>query len=157
MLNIISWQGYWTNLALTSTDYYAVVCFLYYRNDDFTIIIPKEIKGAVILLASPAVTSYRMKQNQSATAQEGGPSTIDYQDFIRACIDKLAAFSEESERAKAVKAKFIFPAQCMLSKYPSLKGSSFQKLISNLIVLESEHTCSLHLREEDLFQVCLNE
>lgn len=156
MLSNISWQGYWITLALLCAGYYAVIYLLYYRND-FSIIISKKNKGVFIPSAPAAVASFLKGQGRSATNSKSDMADPGSDGMVQACIDELAAYFEESRKAKVVKEEYLYSVQRILSKYPALKGSVFQEPLSKLIVSEAKHTCSLHLHDEDVFHVWLNE
>jgi hypothetical protein len=77
--------------------------------------------------------------------------------MVYACMDELSAYFQSSKGTKVVKEEFVFAVQKILSKYPSLKSSEFKEAVSNLIVSEAFHNCSIHLEEEDLFHVWLEK
>jgi hypothetical protein len=158
MFNTITWQGYWTTLALLSAGYYLFIYLLYYRKD-FKISFPKQ-KVAIKPSSVPAASaSFVTEQNELSLDTDEANAVETYADsderMVYACMDELSAYFESSKGTKVVKEEFVFAVQKILSKYPSLKSSEFKEAVSNLIVSEASHNCSIHLEEEDLFHVWL--
>lgn len=57
---------------------------------------------------------------------------------------------EAAEKKKLVKEELLFALQQIINTYPHLKGTFFQKDISNLIAAECENHCSIHLNAEEM-------
>ena len=130
MINNISWQSYWVTLALISTGYYLIIYLLYFRND-FKILFHRKPPEAIALVRPsppPEESSARL---------------------IESCMDEINAFFEQARRNKCVKEELIYSLQVLLKKYPSLKNSEYKESLSNVIVAQCEHICSVHVSEDE--------
>ena len=161
MLNNITWQGYWTILALLSAGYYLVIYFLYYRKD-FKIENPKRGASTKHATTSAAMASFMQAHNAAVPMNEqdvvdfGAPDEKAEQ-IVYACMDELNAFLEGVKSAKCAKPEFLYAVQKILSKFPDLKNSQFKDSISQVILSEAAHHCSIHLSEEDMVHVWLEK
>lgn len=159
MLNNISWQGYWTTLALLSAGYYLVIYLLYYRSD-FKIIFPRkgqqrnsgDVFTAVINTGNPT-TQPSSIQNDGNDFEK--PPIDSEEGIVYHLMDEVTAYFEESRKSRCVKEELLYAVQRILSKYQTLKGSKYQESINNVIVSEAEHLCSIHISSEEIAGVWL--
>ena len=161
MLNNISWQGYWTTIALLTTGYYLSIYLLFFRTDfkilyrgkatnnensiDFT---NSNIKRQDVSTQSPTINDFDEFQSPEVGSEEA---------VVYACIDELDAFFQESKKAKCLKSELISSLQIILKKYPTLKGSGYKASLTNVIVGQCEHICSIHLDADDVVRVWSGE
>lgn len=160
MFNAISWQSYWLTLALLSAGYYGVIYLLYYRSD-FKIWVHRRssLDGAPF----PGVATTQEGQpgsgNQPSLFEEDGSSDFQFPEggsaeaVVYNCMDELTAFFVQAKRKKWAKAELVQALRGILLKYPSLKNSSYRESLSNVIVTQCEHHCSIHLSAEDKVRV----
>ncbi len=146
MLNNISWQGYWLTIALFTAGYYLIVYLLYFRKD-FKIVFPdkRSLNGKTISQEEGTTKSF-----ETATSDQA-------EHLSDACLDEIHAYFHQAKRSKCVKEELLYALQRILSKYPSLKTTSYQDSITTIIRSESEHICSIHLSAEEVLQVWLDE
>ena len=151
MLNNITWQGYWTTLALLSAGYYLVIYALYYRKD-FKMILPRKEQKSVHFsnTSSSAKGTFPEDVNEEFSSPTPGDEATIY-----TCMDELNAFFQESRKGKCVKEELIYAVQRILSKYPSIKDSEYKESINTVIQSEAKQHCSLQLSEGDMVHVWL--
>jgi hypothetical protein len=141
MFNTISWQSYWTSLALILAIYYLVVYLLYYRSD-----VKLLFKGA----GEKDSFSFR---NDTPEFQQ--PPTDTEEQIVYSCIDELNAFFEEAKRKRWIKAELMHSLQLILKKYPSLQSSKYKASINTVLTNQCEHICNIHLSAEEVKHVWL--
>ncbi|HUC81922.1 MAG TPA: hypothetical protein VMR70_13460 [Flavisolibacter sp.] len=159
MLNNISWQGYWTTLALLSAGYYLVIYLLYYRSD-FKITFPQKGQQKKSGDAFAAVINTGNLPTQSSRIQEEAddfekPPIDSEEGIVYHLMDEVTAYFEEARKSRCVNEELLYAVQRILSKYPTLKGSKYQESINNVIVSEAEHLCSIHISSEEIAGVWL--
>lgn len=154
MFNAISWQGYWTFLALLSTTYYCLIGLVYYRKEIISRLSPKRFSSTRV------ATQSLFKEGDIAPAPlpiAGFQSEKDFQapplnteeHIVYACMDELTAFFEGARSRKWNRMELLQSIKNVLCKYPSLKGSEYKDTIVQVISTHSEQYCSIHLKEED--------
>jgi hypothetical protein len=65
-------------------------------------------------------------------------------------MDELNAFFENQKSSKAVKSEVMYALYGILQKYPSLRNCDYKESITNVIALQCENICSIHLSAEEL-------
>ena len=160
MFNAISWQSYWLTLALLSAGYYLAVYLLYYRSD-FKIWMHRRYSPDGAPFTESVTTGERLGDNpaQPSLFEEGGSSDFQLPEggsaeaVVYNCMDELTAFFVEAKRRKWAKEELVQALRGILLKYPSLKNSSYRESLSNVMVTQCEHHCSIHLSAEDKVRV----
>lgn len=152
MLNSISWQGYWTMLALVLASYYIVIYLLYFRSV-FKLPFNGRRPEAVSFGSREVPSSIFSHTQQPTTGSLPEDSVTDQQ--ANAFVDEVGAYFEEVKRSKVSKEQMLGSIQKILLKYPGLSASSYQDMIINMIRTEAEHHCSLHITSEEVVQVWL--
>lgn len=158
MLNNISWQGYWTTLALLTAAYYFLVYWRYFRKDLLSALSKRNPVSSTPAV-SPAVASFLHEQAHSPLTTREVPEddfclpTDPVEQTVYSCMDELNAYFESAKKAKMMKAEVLFALERILQKYPSLTGSAYTESIGNVIRTEAEHHCAVHLSEEDISKV----
>lgn len=156
MLSNISWQGYWTALALLSFVYYVSILFIFYRQE-----LAHWLQNKSIAAGMPAGTDQRAGQPEVIPLQ---PSLFEIDqegDFqlppadseeypIYACMDELTAFFEESKSSRWQKEQLVQAIKQILSKYPSIKDAQYKSSLGQVILAQSEQYCSVHLKADDV-------
>jgi hypothetical protein len=141
MFNNISWQDYFIFLAVSTALYCLVIYLLYFKNS--------------------SITNFQTKQGSFNTKQTSidQPSGLfdqdsygekELQNTVYACMDELNAFFENQKASKAVKSEVQFALHGILQKYPSLRNSDYKESITNVITLQCETICSIHLSAEEM-------
>ncbi|OLY94475.1 hypothetical protein SAMN05444008_10188 [Cnuella takakiae] len=153
MLKEISWNSYWTFIALSVTVYYLVV-LVYFR-----------IKAGVVL---PNGTKAFWQKQQPETREVQMPSPVISGDVatdflypepesaeypVYACVDEVNAYLEEARRHKGDKEELVVAIGQIVAKYPTIKDSEYQASLSNVIVTQCAHLCFIHLSDADLDRV----
>jgi hypothetical protein len=146
MINKISWQGYWTCIALLLGGYYLAVILLYYRNE------VKVLFRSKSLNPYPApVPKITHSFKDAGTAPEFPAPLENSDEFIfNTCMDELNAFFEEAKKSKTIKEELLYALQRILQKYPSIKSSQYKESFEKIIVSQCKHICSVHLNERDV-------
>ena len=152
MFNNISWQSYWTAIAITTTGYYLFIYLIYFRSS-VGIIIQKKGKEDLDRL------SFIKKENQQPSLLDHEES--DYPSFtedepehvLYACMDELNALLDNQKKSKAVKGELMFALRTILEKYPTLRNSDYKTSITNVIATQCESICSIHLSADELNSV----
>ncbi len=155
MFNNISWQGYWLTIALTSAGYYLSIYLLYFRNDFKILIGQKKTKSSFEIAGHSSPLDESLKQSElfNDSTEFELPDKNSEEAIVYACIDELDAFFNESKKGKCLKDEMICSLQSILKKYPSLKESGYKASLTNVMVGQCEHTCSIHLDADDLVKV----
>jgi len=146
MFNNVSWQGYWTVLALIAAGYYLVIYLLYFRND-FKVSAWKRSAG----MASPTELLFHQSDEGLYPASEA--ENIDR--LAESCMDEINAYFDQSKQTKCVKQELIYALQQLLRKYASLKDSDYRSIVSSVIATHASHYCGIHLGEEEVDHVWL--
>jgi len=151
MLSKISWEAFLIFIALSTLVYYLLVYLLYFRT---------ELKAGI-----PHTTSKSFDNSEtfSFKTEKKNPSLFDpipinrapsddeaQESMAYACMDELNAFFENQKKTKALKPELMHSLFTILQKYPSLGKSAYKESITNVIALESENICSIHLSAEEL-------
>jgi hypothetical protein len=141
MFNAISWDEYFIFLAISTALYYLVVYLLYFRN-----------AGEISLQ-----TKHRTYDGEQSS-REQPPTLLDQETYaeenlqhiVYACMDELNAFFENQKSSKAVKSEVMYALYGILQKYSSLRNCDYKESITNVIALQCENICSIHLSAEEL-------
>ena len=146
MLNNVSWESFWTVIALTVTTYYVAVFLIYFREDFQKFRLPKNwfisregIGGAI---SSPP--------SQGSILQEISRSE---ELIVYACLDEIKALFEQFKSSKGVRQEIIQALRQVLDKYATLKDSPYRRTIDHVVVFQAEQICSIHLSSGDMDQV----
>lgn len=155
MFNNISWQAYWTTLALVSASYYLVLYWIYFRSD-LEAYWNRQASNSSSLTNTFPGTSTTENHQQSLFEPAGDfqhPPKESEEAVVYACMDELTAFFEQSRSSKCIKQEIILLLQALLKKYPTLKTSGYKESFTNVMVTQCEHMCSIHLNADDLVKV----
>jgi hypothetical protein len=147
MFNTISWQSYWTAIAIATSGYYLLVYLVYFKRN-----------GGMIFQNENQTTKafvHPKEDHQPSLFDNRGdnlPSSPEKENeqVVYACMDELNAFFENQKRTKAVKSELMFGLHTILQKYPSLRNSDYKESLTNVIATQSENICSIHLSAEEL-------
>jgi hypothetical protein len=60
---------------------------------------------------------------------------------------------EQLKSSKGVKSEILYALQQLLTKYPALKTSGYQKSITTVIISQCEHICAIRLSKEEVDHV----
>ncbi len=129
MLNHISWSTYWTVIVFSLLIYYSYIAWMN-RKILFT---------WRIATAPPALAE---------SSDELFPQAD-------ACGRELDAYLEQTAYGKPSKNELVFGIHKIIKKYSSLRGTSYEPALSQLIVFSATDKCAIHLSEEDIRQVWL--
>jgi hypothetical protein len=140
MLNNISWQGYWTFIALTAILYYVSLLFSFYKTELVQVIRRRSLHFPT---GKPQCAE---KEIPVRTAPEEGPP---YLPAVHSLVDEMQSYFESLEQGTATKETLLAPLKQIIKKYPGVKGTAYQHSISNLIVFLAEQNGSLHLSTEE--------
>ncbi len=157
MFNHISWQGYWTSLALLLTAYYLAVYLLYFRND-FQLL--RGRRKSIPSLPLSAVSQSPLPENNppSANTEKLTDENPDFQlpplesmeYIVYACIDELTAFFDASKSSKCNKPELLNGLQQLLGKYPQIKTSHYNASLTGIIKAQCEADCAIRLSAAEL-------
>lgn len=149
MFTEISWNSYITIVIVLLAGYYLFIGFRYYRTDILHLLSGRKFTQT----DSVSFTStQQIKPDQSshpANMQEGFEKQNLFQ-LAQSFSDEIQAYLNEAGRNTLNKKEVMQSLKSLLAKYPSIKNSSFQEFIQNLIKTECETSCSIHLSEEEL-------
>lgn len=152
MFNNISWQGYWTSIAIFTAGYYLSIYLLYFRRD-FGILFPSGLSRGEEHSFDFGSSTKSNKTAISESEEFQTPDTDSQEAIVYACIDELDAFFNECKKSKCLKEEMISSIQAILKKYPSLKASGYKASLTNVIVGQCEHICSIHFKADDVDRV----
>ena len=143
MFDQISWQTYWTVIALLSVAYYLSVYLNFFRKD-FVISFPKRRTTAVNSIES------ELHQTSFLNEQDNGGTNDNEEAQAQACLDEINAYFEAQNKTKPIKNEVLYGLHHITLKYPSLKTSSYKETLSNVIVTEAENRCSIHISADEI-------
>lgn len=162
MFNNISWQGYWTTLAVITAGYYLIIYLLYFRKDFQVLVNRKTGTNSPVSLNSAPTIQGKTKESQEDSGQPSlfedsshleVPSEKSNEYPLYACMDELNAFFEQAKRSKTTREELIYSLQVILKKYPALKVSEYKEPLTNVMVTQCEDICSIRLSAEDMVRV----
>jgi hypothetical protein len=142
MFNTISWQSYWTAIALATSGYYVFVYLVYFKRN----------VGMIFQNENQTTNAFVHPKEDHQPSLFDHPSNAEdnLEPTVYACMDELNAFFENSKKSKAEKSAMMFALHSLLQKYPALKNSEYRQSITNLIATQCENICSIHLSAEEL-------
>jgi hypothetical protein len=149
MFNTISWQSYWTAMALTTAFYYLAIYLLYVRNSSLEAFGQGPNKeGSVFSLSEKSQTQPSLFDD---SYNKDASYTQDNREHIAEfCMDELKAYFENQKKTKAVKSEVVYALYNILQKYPALRSSEYKESLTKIIATECENICSIHLNAEEL-------
>jgi hypothetical protein len=142
MFNTISWQSYWTAIAIATSGYYLFVYLVYFKRN-VGMIIQNENQTTKPLL-------HPKEDHQPSLFEHLSNVEDNLEITVYPCMDELNAFFENCHKSKAAKSEVVFALHNILQKYPSVRTSDYRESISNVIVVQCENICSIHLSAEEL-------
>lgn len=163
MLNNISWEGYWITIALLSAGYYFVVYLLYFRKD-FSIEWGKrsneQAKSPFFSYSSGKSGVVDHKENLQQTSLFDNPveefqipEADSLEHVVYSCMDEISAYLAEAKKSRCAKEEIIYAFQSILKKYPALSTSEYKESLTNVLVSQCEHDCSIRLSADDVVRV----
>jgi hypothetical protein len=153
MLNHISWQAYWTCIAILVSLYYFFVIVKYWYQDMVKLV----NRGFVFGRATPGnAVRPQISKDDSDTApweieqdfQRPPESTLEHEVYV--CMDEVNALLQEMKKQKCVKEELLFKLFEILRKYPLLRQSEFKESMSNVIMAECYSVCSVQVSPEEV-------
>lgn len=155
-MNNISWPGYWITIALLAAIYYLAVYLLYFRKK-----VPVEgrlgsqanwpsssIPSVSDSTASqPAIILQSAHFDNPDEIQTPGKDTIEH--TVYACLDEINAYLEEAKRGQCIKGELLYALHTILRKYPAIAASEYKESLTNVIINQCEHLCSVYLSADD--------
>jgi hypothetical protein len=143
MFENISWQTYWTLVAVLSIGYYLAVYLLYFR------------KGLVGRFQTPNLSAENVT-NTSPSSFIIDNESIDKAGLqAQSCLDEINAFFEAKKKSKTEKNELLYGLYGIAQKYSSLKDSPYSDTLSNIIVTQAQSICSVHLGVDEVKAVWL--
>lgn len=147
MFQSLSWHQYWTGVIVASCIYYALVYLFYSRG---TKIFGKETVSSL----HASMQAEGMERHEAPTQSDNSEHTTGDVDpaeqELYNCLDELNAFFENGRKSKPVKGVLVQSIRTILQKYPSLAGSVYKDSITNVIAVQCENICSIHLSAAEL-------
>lgn len=151
MFNTISWQSYWTFVALATAGYYLIVYLAFFRNTVVSVF----QKNKNTQPGNESSMLQKEDQHQPTLFDQDNKAQADTaigenEPILYACMDELNAFFENQKKTKATKSELMFGLYTIFQKYPSIRDSDYKESITNLIAMQCENICSIHLSAEEL-------
>jgi hypothetical protein len=147
MFSNISWQQYWTSVVVITLAYYLVIYLLYFRKG-FALLFPSGLHEYNSPLKEKEESRPSLFENDSLGFKQMTENNEEH--IAYACMDELNAFFENQKSSKAVKSEVMYALYGILQKYPSLRNCDYKESITNVIALQCENICSIHLSAEEL-------
>lgn len=147
MFSNISWQQYWSSVVIIILAYYLVIYLLYFRKG-FALLLPSRRHELNLIPKGKEESQPSLFENDGLESKQ---MTANNEEHIAyACMDELNAFFENQKASKAVKSEVLNALHGVLQKYPLLRNSDYKESITNVIVMQCENICSIHLSAEEL-------
>lgn len=148
MIHNISWADFFTTVVIAVLVYYAMVVYACYRQDLGQLVNRKPMGAAQAAgrinqpsLFEPQDPEFRLPPNDSAER------------MVYDCVDEVNAFLEQAKAQRCTKENLIPSLQRILKKYPQVKTSDYKESLSNVLITQCEHVCSVRLSAEDMVVV----
>jgi len=154
MFNNISWQGYWTSLAIIVSLYYAYLLLFYFKPERLSLVRYLH-KAGLIHSSAPAHVKVQTALFSQTELTKEDPEVPDSNPAVISLVDEIQAFFEAAAPNQFTKEFLLQVLRELTRKYPGVRGSAYQHSVSNLIVFLAEQTCSLHLSAEEVKGVWL--
>jgi hypothetical protein len=138
MCSSISWEQFILVIVVIVSLYYGYVGVSYYRKDLLYWLTGKKLPSASL---QPVVSPATMPKD-AAAANPLLPLVHDLVDEIRALL--------QAEGVTADKEGLVGKLSRLLQKYPTLKETSFQPSINQLLTIECKNHCSVDLDENEI-------
>jgi hypothetical protein len=138
MCSSISWEQFILTIVIVLGLYYGYVAVSYYRKDWLYRLSGKKPGGGSLEpVPSPAAVA-----GGAAAANPLLPLVHDLVDEIRALL--------QAEGVTADKEDLLDKLRRLLQKYPTLKETSFQPSINQLVAIDCKNHCSVDLDEPEI-------
>ena len=148
MINNVSWQGYWTALAIILGIYYLILYFKFFRTGP-----PASISRTGKESENQSWNFDSSKPHQDTLHQEIHVSNEMHS--YQSGIDELTAFFEQARYRKWVSEELIHALTLICKKYDILIYTEYRETINDFIVKQAEEKCSIHLSNEEVETVWL--
>lgn len=155
MFNNISWTSYWSVIIILIIFYYGFILLIYYRNELGSRLHskPRIISPGEVQLTHFELTS-KEKDYQNEVLSDRNPEEEEKVfPMVQTLIDETIAFLAQTGYNQTQKEEILKVLQKMVSKYPMLKGSTYELAICNLLKFECENKCAVHLNDEEIRQL----
>ena len=142
MINNISWQSYWTFIALTVALYYLIIVSFFYKAE-IKALISKGItsRSSIVNHDDSSIVSLNMEPSKDKT-------NLKYQSFV----DELEAFFEALVNETVSKEYLIASIHTLIRKHAIVTYIEQKELVAlqQLIQFLSKDKCSIHLSADDV-------
>jgi|SRR6185312_5245153 len=138
MCSSISWEQFILIVVIVLGLYYGYVGVTYYRKDWLYRLSGKKPRGAALQTAQSSIAT----PGGGAAANPLLPLVHDLVDEIRALL--------QAEGVTADKENLLGKLRRLLQKYPTLKETSFQPSISQVLAIDCKNHCSVDLDENEI-------
>ncbi|MBO9682082.1 MAG: hypothetical protein J7502_05345 [Flavisolibacter sp.] len=143
MFENISWQSYWTLIAVLSIGYYLTVYLLYFR------------KGLANRFQTQNLSVEDLPKTSPSTFISDNENIDKAELQAQSCLDEINAFFEEKKKSKTDKNELLHGLHGIARKYSPLKDSPYSDTLSNITITQAESICSVHLGVDEVKAVWL--
>jgi len=155
MLSNISWQGYWTSLAITVFLYYTFVFLFFYRKPLIQYFQRRSFTSP--LYSGLAIET---KEQVDSSQDEGAVITPEadapeYVPAVHSLVDEVHAFFESLDPTFHSKETLLTDLKVIIQKHVGVKGSRYQYSLNNLILFLAEQNGGFHLSAEEVGSIWL--
>lgn len=151
---IISWSSYLIQSLTIVGLYYIALVLLFYRKDLRLPVRQVNVKGGES--DSPLFFPQKELINQHP-AGEGVRLDAASAAPMHSLVDELQAFFTQVSEQEISRDLLLVSLKNIMGKYPSVKGSSSEEGIIQLIVSHAENNCSVVLSEAELEELWNND
>ena len=134
MIKQISWASYWITIAVAVSLYYIMVGLKFYF---------PEIKELFSKKFIPGSNAFSKSKTES---DELFP-------LLNQLTQELKMFLENAVERNLKRQEILHAIQLLLRKYPLIKTTSFQGIVTSYIINECSNHCSIHLEEADVIRM----
>ena len=133
MLEAISWKEYLMGTGIVALGYYAVVIFIYYKND-------------VRTLLSGRFPDQAEKKGKVDWSEEGSKDPMEELETVVSDIRSIL----EGAGKNAGKAEVLERTSRILQNYSGFREPAYRVAIKNFLIQHSEEICGLEFSDEEL-------
>lgn len=157
MLSYVTWQGYWTCIALSCAAYYLWIYLKYFKSSLLKFGAGKEESNTVSFQSlryhqqSTEIFPPKTEEDAQPVVEQDAQTDDEYAAY--SLMDEVNAYLQEAKRTKCVREELVFALHTIVKKYPSLAPTSWADAVNKFLVAECKQVCSVHLSEEEVRHV----
>jgi len=153
MIYNISWQGYWTALAVIVAIYYGLIILWFNK----PIVVSWFFSQARLIRKRLQFNKNYERQPTASTISGSSPALRSDQPEsipgMTSLVDEIQVYFESVPTAYVSKVTLLLDIHNLVQKYPQVPGTAFQSSVENLIMFLAKQNLSVYLSADDVSAV----